>query len=105
MGLIAEIAISVGIGVHVSGQAELVGSADLAKFLQGVRTRRLRVLGLEGFRIVGSSLVPNMDAIADFSSIAQSASSEDTVDEALRFLSEVKGSDLLYEVTLTEDRK
>ena len=98
MGLIAEIASSVGVGVHHSGQTELVAATDLVRFLEAVRARDLRVLGLEGFRVVGSSLVPDMDAIADFSLITGSATSEDTVDEALRFLSDMQAPDLYYEV-------
>lgn len=102
MGLVAEVASSIGVSVHRSGQMELVAATDLPTFLRGVRARSLRVLGLEGFRIVGSSLVPDMDSIVDFSSIPRSASSEHTVDEALRFLSKVEGPDLFYAVTLRE---
>ncbi len=103
MGLIAEIAYSVGIGVRHSGQTELVAAADLVRFLEAARARDLRVLGLEGFRIVGSSLVPDMDAIADFSSIGGSATSAETVDEALQFLLNVGEPALFYEVTFGEE--
>lgn len=102
MGLIAEVAYPVGIGVRHSGQMELVAAADLVRFLEAVRARDLRVLGLEGFRIIGSSLVPDMDAIADFSSIGRSATNAETVDEALQFLSNVEEPDLFYEITLLE---
>jgi hypothetical protein len=103
MGLIAEIAYSVGIGVRHSCQTELVAAAELVRFLEAVRARDLRVLGLEGFRIVGSSLVPDMDAIADFSSIGGSATNAETVDEALLFISNVGEPDLFFEVTFGEE--
>lgn len=103
MGLIAEIARSVGVGVHQSGPTELVSGADLIKLLGAVRSRGMSVLGLEGFRIVGGRLVPEMNAIADFSTISGSADSEETVAEALRFISRVGEPDLLYDVTFGED--
>jgi hypothetical protein len=84
-------------------QVSIIAAADLARFLETARARELRVVGLEGFRIVGSSIVPDMYAIADFSSIAGMASSADTVDEALHFVAEVERSDLLYEVTFVEN--
>jgi hypothetical protein len=102
LGLTAEIGSSAGVVVHRVGQTELVAAADLACFLRAVRARNLRVLGLEGFRIDGDSLVPDMDAIADFSSMAASAPSVDTVAEALLFLSEVGERKLHYELTLDE---
>jgi len=102
MGLTSEIASSVGIRVYRNGPMELVASADLGRFLEEVRTRGLRVLGLEGFRIVGSSLVPEMDAIADLSAIPCSAASEDTVDEALQFLCDVASLNLFYEVSFAD---
>lgn len=102
MGLVAQIASSVGISVRHSGQAELVAAADAVRFLEEVLSRDLCVLGLEGFRVVGDRLVPDMDAIADFSSIAGGESSRETVVEALRFLSNVRESDLFFDVTLGE---
>lgn len=103
MGLIAEIANSVGVRVRLSGQTELVAAADLVAFLEAVRSRELCVLGLEGFRVVEGSLVPEMDAIADFSTLSSSAASEHSVAEALQFLSAVGAPDLYYDVTLRED--
>jgi hypothetical protein len=103
MGLIAEIAASVGITVRRSGQMELVATCDLAHFLEAARTHNARILGLEGFRIVDTSIVPDMNAIADFSSIADSSTNAETIHEALQFLSNVNGPDLLYEVTLREE--
>jgi hypothetical protein len=102
MGLISDIARSAGIAVYQSGPTELVSSVDLAKFLDTVRSRGICVSGLEGFRIVGDRLVPDMDAIADFSSIATSGDCEGTVAEALRFLSDVGEPELLFEVMLNE---
>jgi hypothetical protein len=102
LGLTAEIGSSAGVVVHRVGQTELVAAADLACFLHAVRDSNLHVLGLEGFRIDGGNLVPDMDAIADFSSMAGSAPSVDTVAEALRFISEVAGPKLYFELTFDE---
>lgn len=101
MGLVKEIAESVSANVYHSGPTELISGADLVRFLGAVRSRGVCVLGLEGFRLVDGHLVPDMDAIADFSSVEDSA--ESTVAEALRFLSNVGEPELLYDVTLGED--
>jgi hypothetical protein len=82
---------------------DLIAAADLVRFLEGARARELRVAGLEGFCVVGSSIVPDMDAIADFSSIAGTAASAATVDEALHFIAEAERADLFYEVTFVEN--
>ena len=102
MGMISEIASSVGIGVRHSGQMELVAASDLARFLEAARARNARILGLEGFRFIGNGIVPDMNAIADFSSIVDSAANVETVDEALQFLSHVNERGLFYEVTFCE---
>ena len=103
MGLVERISTSVGIGVYRSGQMELVAAPDVVRFLTAVSSRGLRVLGLEGFRIVGDRLIPDMDLVADFSSISGSAASEESVAEALRFLSNVGGSGQFYDVILDDD--
>ncbi len=102
MGLVAQIAASVDINVHQSSHTELIAAADIVRFLEAVRSRDISVLGLEGFHMVEGRLVPDMDAIADFSSFSGGVSSEEVVAEALRFLASVRGLDLLYDVTLDE---
>ncbi len=60
-------------------------------------------MGLEAFRIVGSRLLPDVNAIADFSSISNAAELEETVAEALRFARTHADPDLFHEVTLAGD--
>ena len=103
MGLIAELASSVGISIRQCGQMELIAASDLVQILEAARKHNARVLGLEGFHIVGNSIVPDMDAIADFSSMIDSTTNVETVDQALHFLSNVKEADLFYEVTFREE--
>lgn len=102
MGLIQKIASSAGVKIYLNGQTELVAAEDLVKFLEEARARYLHVVGLEGFRIADNSLTPDMDAIADFSSIVESATSENTIDEALMFLSVINQPELYYEVRFIE---
>jgi hypothetical protein len=103
VGLIAEIAFSLGIDVRYSGSTELVGASDIVRCLEALRGRNVRILGLEGFRISGSHVVPEMNAIADFSVMNDRGTALSSVDEAVRFVSEFGDPDLFYEVILPED--
>ena len=74
MGSIAPWANNVGVDItHVAG-LELVRAEDAAALLAAFTPARVRVLGVEGFRIEGADAVrPAMDAILDLSSLDDAA--------------------------------
>jgi len=68
MGLAEQVAQRIGLSLRVIGGAPLVAAKDAERFIAGCQQGRILVLGIEGFRLEGGSLVPDMDAIADFAS-------------------------------------
>lgn len=100
MGLVADVAQSVAVTVHRSGSMELSAFGGLVTFLGAARSLGICVLGLEGFRVSDGHVVPVMDAIADLSSLDRSAGCDGTIAEALRFLSSLGETDLLFDVSL-----
>lgn len=103
MGLVAKIARDAGISVRHTASMELISAKDLAAFLEAARTRQAYIVGLEGFRSAEGQIIPDMDAIADFTALADAPDgAERTIAEALRFLSEVKSPDLFYDVIVRE---
>lgn len=67
MGLISEIAKAAKIPVDEDSSMELISAEHVFLFLETIRKlQKYRVVGLEGFRMRGNQLIPEMDAIADF---------------------------------------
>ena len=92
-----HVARQLDIPVHISGALSLVAANDVPRFLDGCKLVRARVLGIEGFRLHGGGVRPDMDAIADLSRVVEPGAS---VEEARVFTSQFAGSDLLFEFTL-----
>jgi hypothetical protein len=66
--------------------------------LEACRAAGVRVLGVEGFRIAGEAVQPDMDAILDLSDVLDP---EVSVSEARRFLRAVADQELMFEIAAT----
>lgn len=99
MGLIEEIAGRIGVPFTKRGSLILVSAGNALKLLDGCESAGLRILGVEGFQVKGSSIVPSMDAIADFSSLDSAIAS---VREARRFIHVVRPHELVFDFTVVE---
>jgi hypothetical protein len=101
MGLVSEIAKVAGVSVHNEGSMELISAVDIPVFLEAVKARHTYIiLGLEGFLIENKNLIPEMNAIADFSSSAENPDCDGTIIKAVDFLARVGRSDLYYDIIL-----
>jgi hypothetical protein len=100
VGSIAALADTAGVHVtHVAG-LELIRAEDAPALLAAFTPARLRVLGVEGFRIEGSDGVrPAMDAILDLSGLDDAAKS---VVEAEQFIGTASAPDVFFEFTVDE---
>jgi hypothetical protein len=103
MGLVAYLAELADVAVERVGALELVASKDVDAFLQAVKRRRAVVIGIEGFRIRGNQVIPDMNAIADFSDeLLDSETSAATIEMASRFLHEVAAPDVYFDFVLED---
>ncbi len=103
MGLALRIAKKAHINVHRIGNMELIACRDMLSFLDAARDQGICILGVEGFRLEGTSIIPDMGALADFSSIHENpASCERTIIEAKQFILSIAGMDLYFEVVARE---
>lgn len=100
--IVADLAESMGLEVVYRHGTILVPNTILGKLLDSLRMQNIRVLGLEGFRVEGQSLIPDMEAIADFSDLIDAAP-EVSVDAARMFLLSMGTRSLLYEVITDEE--
>jgi hypothetical protein len=98
MGITTEIAGLAGVRIVQFNTEELIDSKDMYLFLRAVKSRGERILGIEGFFIRDQKLIPDMNAIADFSSIAHVKDS-DSVLEAQHFLKSLDDQDRCFEIT------
>lgn len=92
MGLVEKIASRAGLMVERSGSLWLIQSADALAFLDQCEAEGLRILGIEGFARKQGALIPDMDAIADFSDALGCS-----ILEARRFVAEVHASGLMLD--------
>ena len=99
MGLTSEIAHLVGVKTVNANGMNLVSADDMDKFLDAVNQRGARILGIDGYFVQGENVIPDMDAIADFSDFA-GAEIADTVSASQLFLASLhKKSDLCFDIT------
>ncbi len=65
MGQVAtKIAREAAIRTHITGRSELIGPEDLMSFLEARERADGLIVGIEGFRFVGSGVEPEMRWIA-----------------------------------------
>ncbi|MBN8937988.1 MAG: hypothetical protein J0H01_00795 [Rhizobiales bacterium] len=84
----------------------LFNKADSYQLLARCRTRGIAVLGIEGFRLDGVERIPEMNYIADFSSVLAVADRAERVVRSIRygeaFLALVPKEGVLLEFVLAE---
>lgn len=95
MGLVEKIASRAGLTVEKRGSLRLIQSVDASAFLDACDAEGLRILGIEGFFRKQDALVPDMDAIADFSD-----ASGCSILDARKFVAEVKSPSLMLDFAI-----
>ncbi|MCL4472455.1 MAG: hypothetical protein M1539_04395 [Actinobacteria bacterium] len=80
------------------GGLHLVATTDIATFLDTCQTENVLVIGIEGFRLEGERVLPDINAIADFSHLSNSIES---IVEARRFFDAVDKPGMVYDFTLS----
>jgi hypothetical protein len=78
---------------------DLVSASDMPVILAALGRKGLRVLGIEGFALDGAAIIPDMMAIADFSS---PRSADQSVADAHSFIASLGSEELWYSVTVSE---
>jgi hypothetical protein len=103
VGLTAKIALLAGIEPKRAGLAQLISTKDSGAFVQALLGQDVGILGIEGFHVNGNQIVPDMDAIADFSGLPQDEEfNATTVEEARKFLRSISDPDMYFEFLLRE---
>ncbi|WP_243350389.1 hypothetical protein [Stenotrophomonas acidaminiphila] len=92
MGLVEKIASRAGLMVERRGSLRPIQSVDALAFLDQCEAEGFRVLGIEGFARKQGALIPDMDAIADFSDAPGCS-----ILEAKRSVAEVHASSLMLD--------
>ncbi|MBA6065910.1 MULTISPECIES: hypothetical protein [Pseudomonas] len=98
----------VGVGpepTRMWGDTPLFNLEDGRKLLDFCEVHDAAVLGIEGFKIVGDKRIPDLDCIADFSSLAVSAGKRFPAasrKSARCFLDTISGSDVFLEFVLVK---
>jgi hypothetical protein len=106
MGLVATVAERLGLAVLQRGRLELLDLSAARQLIQACPQERAAVVGIEGFRVTAERTVPEMEAIADFSEIADLAWPDRvtrSVAEAQAFLDEINDPDLWFELELVQE--
>lgn len=105
MGFTTRVASGLGLKVVQRGSLDLVSAADARRLLLVCEEEEVPVLGLEGFRVEGTAIVPEMAAIADYSSSFRGSAdrARETIASACRFLDSMTDSTLLFELVYAID--
>jgi len=105
MGLTLDLAASAQIAVVRIGSLELVAWSDMDALLRAAQNRKLAVLGLEGFKLGPSSVSPDMEAIADFSTLSRdSRRAKRSFAGAWRFLADISSKQLHFDIVWEEQK-
>ena len=78
---------------------ELISHRNVARFLDGCDAYGVHIVGVEGFRVLGAMIQPDMNAILDCSSASEAHA---TRVAARRFIDAMAGAELAYEFDLLE---
>jgi hypothetical protein len=98
--VIREVAGRAGVRVIDAGRQELIAAADAPAFVDSCVAEGCRILGVEGFHVVNGGVEPQMDAIADFSTLSDLT---DSAREAREFLASLGDAGLAFAFTLGEE--
>jgi hypothetical protein len=97
MESVSDIARRARVNVLYLGALELVSARDAFAFLQAADAAGVQVIGIEGFPVENEVVMPDLDAIADYSDGLDPAVS---IDAAKRFIEKVAQPDHWFEFTI-----
>jgi hypothetical protein len=101
MEQVKELARMASVKLHHQGGLLLISSEDAPRFLDACERQEVLVLGVDGFRILDGVVEPDMNAIADFSTLVDA---QESVTESRRFVAAIRTPGTLFEFTLAADR-
>jgi len=99
MGSLNEILKRVGAEVIRKGSITLVDRKAAMAVLDICSDEEIRVLGIEGFSVLGEKIIPAIDAIGDFSC---ASSKSQSVKDARRFIQSIEQPELMFELELQD---
>ena len=99
MGLIEDLATAAGVVPLTHGALELLPAPEAVRLIEAAGDRGVRVLGAEGFWVVGNRVKPDMASILDLSDVAEPAES---VAVAISFLQMQLDASLMFDVVLDD---
>lgn len=107
MRSILDIAESAGVTVTMHANTELIAIEDAERFVHALERHGLIILGFDGFFLDDPYIIPDMDMIADFSSLYREAdAAQRSVAAAIRILrSAGKPGHYFDFVVATEDER
>jgi hypothetical protein len=101
MGLVEDTACLIGLPVLHVASLDLVSASDVDAIASAILGRGIPILGLEGFVVSDGEAMPDMNAIADFSScLGQSEWQAETLKSLSTFLRSVGNPKLMFEIVL-----
>jgi len=77
---------------------ELIAFNDVENFIIALHARNIIVLGIEGFHIVDDAVIPDMNAIADFSTTSKE--SDRSISDVRRFVRNVGNASVFFDFTI-----
>jgi hypothetical protein len=102
--LIEQIAGKLGIQMRAQGALRLIRLQDCQRVIAACKAQGVLILGIEGFTISKGKAVPDMDMIADFSTLAAKvwniACLEAADSAAIYFESVKRQEDMLFDFSL-----
>lgn len=102
--LIEQLAGKLGVQVKAQGALRLIRLRDCQRVIAECKAQSVLILGIEGFMISKGKAVPNMDMIADFSTLTTKAwdtACLEAADSAAFFFESAKDQeDLLFDFSL-----
>lgn len=101
MGSLEALAYQAGVTIHSLGGLRLIRADEVPALLEVLRRHRVSVIGAEGFRLVDSRLIPDMEAILD---LGDTHDVEESISETMRFLEETAAHELLIDLVLGDTR-
>jgi hypothetical protein len=94
-----DLARRAGVTIQRTGALDLIPAAGASAFVNASSEAGVRILGIEGFKIIDGDARPDMTAIADFSDIRGEPASNA---EAVAFMKSLNDPELMFEFTLDE---
>jgi hypothetical protein len=104
--VIERIAQTSGVPLRYLGALRLVRRQDCEQLVNACRSGSVRIVGIEAFKVVGDTVTPDMDMIADFSSLSLTTGEDPSLLSALEAADFFRGlevpADTLFHFTVQE---